>query len=154
MGKVTTDLKIISHNDVVLYKNGYKKENEIQSLELKNVIVDSGASMMCLSKDLIKKLKLDKIRIVKVNTATDIIKLGIYGPIIYEIMERKATCEVMELKHPKIKALVGQIPLEQMDFLINPSINKLIPNYEHDGQLILDQLIVSEYLKFEIIKGE
>ena len=142
MGKVMTDLKITSLYDLRDFKKDRISKDEVRTFELKDIIVDSGASMMCLSKDLIDKLDLDLIRKVKVNTATDIVELGIYGPIIYEIMDRKATCEVMELQHPKIEALIGQIPLEQMDFLINPSTNRLVPNYEHDGELILDQLII------------
>lgn len=72
--------------------------------------------------------------------------------MVYEIQGRVARGDVLELSHPKIKALVGQIPLEQLDFLINPAANRLITNPEHEGELILDQLIISETLKFEVIQ--
>ncbi len=144
MGKVNTSVRI---------SNIFDKEfgREVREVYLESVIVDSGASMMSLHIDYIKELGLKLLRKVKVNTALDVVELGIYGPAEYEIKGRIATGEIMELRHPKIKALVGQIPLEQMDFLINPASNQLITNPEHDGQLILDQLIVTEDLKFEII---
>jgi len=137
VGKVTTDIKIV---------NKYTKDGNLRELELKDVIVDSGASMMCLSKKMIEELDLEFIRRVKVNTAEGIVELGVYGPVLYEIKNRMATGEVLELRHPKIEALIGQIPLEQLDFLIDPSSNKLIYNPAHNGELVLDMLIVSEDL--------
>ncbi len=96
--------------------------------------------MLCLSKDIIDQLGLVKLRTKNVNTATEQIKLDIYGTVELEIMERAAVFEVMELKHPKIKGLVGQIPRESFDLLIHPGINRLIPNPEHDNKLVLDLL--------------
>ena len=151
MGKVLTNIKITNAVDLINVKKGLIKEDEIKSVELKDIIVDSGASMLCLSKDLIDKLELDHLKDVKVNTADGIVTRGIYGPVLYEIEGRVARGDVLELQHPKIKALIGQIPLEQLDFLINPAANRLIPNPEHEGELILDQLIISEELKYEIL---
>jgi len=151
MGKVLTNIKITNAVDLINVKKGLIKEDEIKSVELKDIIVDSGASMLCLSKDLIDKLELDHLKDVKVNTADGIATRGIYGPVLYEIEGRVARGDVLELQHPKIKALIGQIPLEQLDFLINPAANRLIPNPEHEGELILDQLIISEDLKYEVL---
>lgn len=151
MGKVLTNLKITSLYDLRDYKNNLIKEEDIKQVELKDVIVDSGASMLCLSKDIIEHLGLEFLKMSKVNTADGIVERGIYGPVVYEIQGRIARGDVLELSHPKIKALIGQIPLEQLDFLINPAANRLITNPEHEGELILDQLIISEDLKYEII---
>jgi predicted aspartyl protease len=154
MGKVTEDVKLTSYDSLRDFKNKIIKEAEIKSLYLQNVIVDSGATLMCLSKKLIEKLGLEPLRTVKVNTADGIKETTIYGPVLIEIKDRVARQDVMELKHPGIDALIGQLPLEQLDFLINPSIQRLIPNPEHDNQMILDQLIVSEDYKYEIRSDE
>jgi len=150
MGKVTTDVKITSMKGVLLFKEGYKKQEEIKSVELEDVIVDSGATMMCLSKEIIDRLGLDFVKTTKVNTTNGVEERGIYGPAIYEIHGRMARGDVLEFGHPKIKALVGQIPLEQLDFLINPSSNRLIANPEHEGGLILDLLLVCEDYKYQV----
>jgi hypothetical protein len=153
MGKVTEDVKITSYDSLRDFKNKLIKESEIKSVYLHNVIVDTGATLMSLSKTMIDKLGLEPLREVKVNTAEGIKETTIYGPVVIEIKDRVARQDVMELKHPGIDALIGQLPLEQMDFLINPSIQRLIPNPAHDNQMILDQLIVSEDYKFEIKSG-
>jgi len=154
MGKVTEDVKITSYDSLRDFKNKIIKEAEIKSLYLQNVIIDSGVTLMCLSKKLIEKLGLEPLRTVKVNTAEGIKETTIYGPVLIEIKDRAVRQDVMELKHPGIDALIGQLPLEQLDFLINPSIQRLIPNPEHDNQMILDQLIVSEDYKYEIKMNE
>lgn len=153
MGKVMTKIKITSYDSLRDYKKGVIDSNSIKSIELDDVLVDSGASMLCLNKELIELLDLEFLKTVKVNVADGVVERGIYGPVVYEIQGRVARGDVLELAHPKIKALIGQIPLEQLDFLINPASNRLIANPEHDGQLILDQLIITEDLKFEIINS-
>ena len=152
MGKVLTNVKLIAYDSLKDYREKRITESEIRQIELTDVIVDSGATMMCLSKDLIDRLGLERLKTTKVNTAEGIVERGIYGPVVYEIQGRIARGDVLELSHPRIKALVGQIPLEQLDFLINPAANRLITNPEHEGELILDQLIVSDALQFEVIE--
>ncbi len=147
MGKVTIDIKLRNHFDQMLQKDN--PEQAIRSLELENVLVDSGASMLCLSKDIIDELGLVKLRTKNVNTAIEQIILDIYGTVELEIMERAAVFEVMELKHPTIKGLVGQIPLESFDLLIHPGINRLIPNPEHDNKLVLDLLLTDDILGYK-----
>jgi hypothetical protein len=152
MDKVMTKIKITSYDSLRDYKKGIIDSDRIKNVELNDVLVDSGASMLCLNKELIELLDLEFLKTVKVNVADGVVERGIYGPVVYEIQGKVARGDVLELAHPKIKALIGQIPLEQLDFLINPASNRLITNPEHDGELILDQLIVTEDLKFEIIE--
>jgi predicted aspartyl protease len=150
MGKVLADLKLTSLYDLRDFKLKRIREDEIRRLLIHDVIVDSGASMLCLSKSIIDRLDLEFVKETKVNTADGVVTRGIYGPVVYEIQGRSARGDVLELAHPKVNALIGQIPLEQLDFLINPAANKLVTNPEHEGELILDQLIISEDLQYEI----
>lgn len=152
MGKVLTDVKLTSYDSLRDYQQQRIAADQIRQIVLTNVIVDSGTSMMCLSRSLIEQLGLELLKMTKVNTAEGIVERGIYGPVIYEIQGRMARGDVLELSHPKIQALIGQIPLEQLDFLINPAANRLITNPEHEGELILDQLIVSDMYQYEIVK--
>ncbi len=151
MGKVLTDVKLTSYDSLRDYQQQRITADQIRLIVLTNVIVDSGASMMCLSRSLIEQLGLELLKMTKVNTAEGIVERGIYGPVIYEIQGRVARGDVLELSHPKIQALIGQIPLEQLDFLINPATNRLITNPEHEGELILDQLISSDMYQYEIV---
>jgi len=152
MGKVLTDVKLTSYDSLRDYRQQRITADQIRQVLITNVIVDSGASMMCLSRSLIEQLGLELLKMTKVNTAEGIVERGIYGPVIYEIQGRMARGDVLELSHPKIQALIGQIPLEQLDFLINPAANRLITNPEHEGELILDQLIISDMYQYEIVK--
>ncbi len=136
MGKVLANITLINQIS----------EDDIRTLRIEDAIVDSGATLLSLSRDVIKELGLKKFKTVKVNAATPRIELWIYEPVRLEIMGREGFFEVMELKHPKIKALVGQIPLERLDFLIKPSVNRLIPDPDHDNQLVLDQSLTDDII--------
>jgi hypothetical protein len=138
MGKVTTEIELINHVDSVSGAAVPRKTR------INNAIVDSGAILLALSTRIIDILGLKKTGKSKVNVATGIVQLGIYSAVDLEIQSRKGVFEVMELRHPKIGAVVGEIPLERLDFLIHPGINRLIPNPEHDNQLVLDQLLTED----------
>jgi hypothetical protein len=51
MGKVFATLTIINRADQILAEAGVRSEEEIRSLVLKNVLVDTGATTLCLPKD-------------------------------------------------------------------------------------------------------
>ena len=142
MGKVTTDILLTNQVDKAT------GSSTPRSMRLNNAIVDSGATMLSLSSSVIEALGLKQTRTSKVNVATGVVELPIFGVVELEIMGRQGAFEVMELRHPEIQALVGQIPLEMFDLLIHPGINRLIPNPFHDNQLILDQLITDEILSY------
>lgn len=146
MGKTLTDISVTNYGDVILAEIGTIDKKNIRCLKIKDAIVDSGATLLSLSVSVINELDLKKRRTVAVNTASGKEERGIYDPVVLEIMGREGLFEVMELKHPDIKALVGQIPLERLDFLIKPSVNRLIPDPDHNNQLVLDQLLTDEML--------
>jgi hypothetical protein len=140
VGKVITEIEVSNEID---RQTG---RATTRAAQVSDAIVDSGATMLSLSKDVISELGLQKTGERLVNTATGTITLDIFGPVRLKVMGREGIFEAMELKHPKIKALVGQLPLEAFDFLIHPGVNRLIPNPFHDNQLILDQLTTDDYI--------
>jgi len=146
MGKILAEIRITNYSDVILAEIGTIDEKDIKTEVIYDAIVDSGATLLSLSENIIRSLGLKKRKSVKVNTASGVEERGIYDPVVLEIMGREGLFEVMELKHPQIKALVGQIPLERLDFLIKPSVNRLIPDPDHGNQLMLDQLLTDKML--------
>ena len=68
MGKVHTQITIINRADQVLMENGFLAEAQVRSLTLRQVLVDTGATTLCLPSDLIGQLGL-KLR-VRARSAT------------------------------------------------------------------------------------
>lgn len=77
MGKVLT-ITITNRADQILAKAGVISEAEVRFITLHNVLVDTGATTLCLPTDAISKLGLTLLKEVDVATATGISKARIY----------------------------------------------------------------------------
>ena len=115
MGKVVEKIKVI---------NVFEPEKKIE-LE---AVVDTGATMLVLPQNVIDKLNLRKMREVKVRYANNKTEIkSIYGVVTVEICGRAGEFNV--LAEPEgAQPLVGQIILEQLDLIVDPSTRKVIPN--------------------------
>ena len=56
---------------------------------------------------------------------------------LIELMGRHGDFGVIEVPET-VPNLVGQIPLEEMDFVVDPKGRRLIPNPEHGGEWTLE----------------
>ena len=113
MGKVIEKIKVI-----------IEPEREIE-LE---AVIDTGATMLVLPQNVIDKLNLRKMREVKVRYANNKTEIkSIYGVVTVEMCGRAGEFNV--LAEPEgAQPLVGQIILEQLDLIVDPSTRKVIPN--------------------------
>ena len=58
-------------------------------------------------------------------------------PVRVDLMNRYEDFDVSEVPET-VPNLLGQIPLEEMDFVVDPKRRRLIPNPEHGGDWILE----------------
>jgi predicted aspartyl protease len=58
MGKVVTTIKVANFVDTVLVERGFIRPEQIRSLRVDDVVVDTGASMLCLPSHIIQSLGL------------------------------------------------------------------------------------------------
>ena len=115
IGKVVEKIKVTNFKDP-------SKSVEIEA------IIDTGATMSILPMDLIQKLGLEKVDEVSVRYADNSVKRKeVYGWIILEIAGRKAVFDVLA-ESEGAQPLIGQIVLERLDLIIEPSTRKVIPN--------------------------
>ena len=118
MGKVFATLTIVNRADQILAEAGVKSEEEIRSITLKNVLVDTGATTLCLPKSAIAKLGLKLLKEVDVATAMGIGKARIFRDATLSIFDREGTFECLELPGGD-DALLGVIPLESLGLEID-----------------------------------
>ncbi|XZO00952.1 MAG: retroviral-like aspartic protease family protein [Microcoleus sp.] len=118
MGKVFATLTIINRADQILAEAGVRSEDQIRSITLKNVLVDTGATTLCLSQDTIAQLGLKLLKEVDVATAMGIGKARIFRDATISMFDREGTFECLELPGGK-DALLGVIPLEALGLEID-----------------------------------
>jgi len=97
MGKVHTKLTIINRGDQFLAQKGVITEDEIRSVTLDRVLVDTGATTLCLPPEIIAKLGLELLKEVTVATATGITTARIFQDAKISLYGREGTFECLEL---------------------------------------------------------
>ncbi|MEB3884320.1 retroviral-like aspartic protease family protein [Lyngbya sp. CCY1209] len=113
MGKITTTLTIVNRIDQASATRGYIPPEQVRSLTLNNVLVDTGATTLCLPADAIAQLGLELLREVDVMTANGIGKARIFRDASVILMGREGTFECLELPG-RGDALLGVVPLEAL----------------------------------------
>ncbi|MCC3532238.1 MAG: aspartyl protease family protein [Microcoleus sp. PH2017_22_RUC_O_B] len=113
MGKITTTLTITNRLDQGKAEDGLIPADQVRSITIKNVLVDTGATTLCLPQDAIAQLGLKLLKTVPVATATGIGTARIFEDAKISLMGRDATFECIELP-AGADPLLGVIPLESL----------------------------------------
>ena len=127
--------------DEELARRGLLKPEEVREVE-KDVLVDTGATMLTLPEEVVEELGLTKGRYITASYADGAKKRRqIARGINIDVMGREAEVEcVVEASGTRI--LLGQIPLEAMDLIVDPKSGKLMPRLESPDTPLIDILRV------------
>ena len=129
MGKVTTKIKVQNWDDITLLAAG-KRKRAPRTIEAE-ALVDTGAVKLYLQKSVIESLGLRPIRTLFSHTMSDRTeKRRVFSPVDLEIMGRNGVFDVVEIPDT-LPNIVGQIPLEDLDWVVDLRNQRLIPNPEH-----------------------
>lgn len=113
MGKVTTTLTITNRIDQILAERGFIRADQIRSLTLEDVLVDSGATRLCLPANIISDLGLVLQGEVDVKIAVGVQKVRVFRELSLAVEGREGTFNCIELP-ADADPLLGLIPLEDL----------------------------------------
>jgi predicted aspartyl protease len=113
MGKVTTTITVTNHIDQILAERGFIPEEQIRSITLHDVLVDTGVTRLCLPRNIILDLGLPLQGEVDVKIATGIEKACIYKEFHIVVEGREGVFNCIELPEGS-DPLLGLIPLEDL----------------------------------------
>ena len=71
------------------------------------------------------------------RTAAGVLSFGIYEPVALTIQGRECVVEVAELPDD-CPVLIGQVPLELLDFVVDPAGRRLLAIPDHGGEHMMD----------------
>ncbi len=130
MGLVYADIELVSGDDDVLYRRGFINKTAVKQMTVK-ALVDSGAYMLAINETVRVQLDLQTIDKQSAELADGTqVKLDVVGPVIVNFANRSTTCRAMVLPGDA-EVLLGAIPMEDMDVLINPREQTLVVNPAH-----------------------
>ncbi|MBF0395170.1 MAG: clan AA aspartic protease [Desulfobacterales bacterium] len=128
MGLVYADITLSNLEDISLFRRKYISEKEIRRIEVKS-LVDSGAYMLVVPEHIKLQLGLSVIEQREVELADGKTSLcDIVGYIEIRFANRMAVCNAFVMGN---EVLLGAIPMEELDVIIEPRNQRLIVNPEN-----------------------
>jgi len=125
MGKVSVDIEIVNFVDEEMAARGLIDPEKIRKVILKDVLVDTGASTVCLPLSVIKALGLSPLGEVMTETAAGTHNRKIFRGASFKIGDRTATFDCLELPEGS-KPLLGVFPMEFLGIEVDLQNEKLI----------------------------
>jgi clan AA aspartic protease len=113
VGKVVTKVTVTNHSDQARARAGDIPAEQVRSVTLDEVLVDTGATSVCLPADVIVRLGLPLRRKVQIKTATGTGTARLFQDAAVSVMGRETTFDCIELPEGS-DALLGVFPLEAL----------------------------------------
>ena len=139
MGRVLTAATVENLGDLWDAERGRITVNDVRRIEIADALVDTGATTLALPTRMIHQLGLTKSYEKSATSTQGIGKVSVYGAVRLTLMNRPCVVEVMEVPD-SVPALIGQIPLEMLDLVVDPRGQRLIGNPAHNGEHVLELL--------------
>jgi len=137
MGRVSVAAKIENIEDLYAVDKGTLASDQIRCLEIPDALVDTGATMLSLPQRMIAKLGLKRFRTRHARTTVGVSDFAVYGTVQLTVQGRDCRVDVAELPD-ECPVLIGQVPLELLDFVVDPVGQRLLGNPEHGGEHMID----------------
>jgi clan AA aspartic protease len=139
MGRVTTPVILQNFPDLWSAQNGQIGEDEVRTVNVEDALVDTGCTLVGLPRRMIEQLGLMPFSTKKVVATSGASETTIYGAVRLTIQGRSCTMDVMEVDE-SCPVLIGQLPLEHLDFVVNPREHTLVGNPRHNGEHMYELL--------------
>jgi len=126
MGAVFADITLKNVSDETKSELGLIKKDEIRSITVK-AVVDTGASAVVINEELRQKLGLEKMeeRWYRLADGKRIPGWRTEQPVRIHWKDRSCTIQAVVIPGAD-KVLLGFIPLEDMDLIVNPKTQEVV----------------------------
>ncbi len=130
MGLVYAEVDLSNGGDMYLSRQGLLDEKDVKKVRV-DALVDSGAYNLSINEHVRAQLDLPFIEKQFAILADDtLIEVDVVGPIEVRFENRRTSVDAIVLPG-EAEVLLGAIPMEDMDVLIDPRQQKLIVNPKH-----------------------
>ncbi len=138
MGRVTCQATIENAVDAALVRSGREPKGSIRQVTVNDALVDTGASTLGLPKKILMQLGFDQPTSSRpARNTTGAYVVNLFGPVRLKIFDRDITLDAMEVDD-SCPVLIGQIPLEHMQLIVNMAEHRVDKSPENGGEWILD----------------
>lgn len=137
MGKVIVSFKAQNWHDIE--RVAYGDRSDPPRFVSDEALIDTGATKFYLQSSLISHLGLRPIGTVTARTmSARSEERRVFSPVDLEVQGRSGRYDVVEIPD-SLPNIIGQIPLEDLDWVVDPVGQRLIPNPEHKHGELADE---------------
>jgi predicted aspartyl protease len=133
MGRVLTEATIENLEDAWEARRKRILDEQIRRVTVSDALVDTGATLLSLPTQLIRQLGLNQQFRKRVRSSVGVSEADVYDAVRLTIQGRSCTMDVMEVPDDS-PVLIGQLPLEHLDFVVDMRAHSLIGNPAHGGE--------------------
>ena len=139
MGRVLATATIYNLGDLIEVERGRLIPTDVRRVVVNDALVDTGATTLSMPRSLMDQIGLTKQYEKRAMTAAGERIMNVFGTARVVIMGRDCVTDVLEVPEGN-PVLIGQIPLEMMDWVVDVLGRRLIGNPAHGGEQILEVL--------------
>jgi len=133
MGRVLTEATIENLRDVWDAQRGLLSPEKVRRVTVADALADTGATLVSLPTRLIRQLGLSKTGTKRVTSSIGVAQASLYDAVRLTIQGRSCTMDVLEVPD-EVPVLIGQLPREHLDLVVDLRSRTLIGNPAHDGE--------------------
>lgn len=137
MGKVLVTAMIENMEDLYAVKDGRLTPDQVRRIEVTDALVDTGATGLLMPKRMIAALGLLPLRSRRARGISGPVTLPTFGTVRLTIQGRDCPMDVSEISDD-LPVIIGQIPLESLDWVVDLKGQRLIGNPEHGGEHVIE----------------
>ncbi len=137
MGKVVVAARVENVGDLLAADQGRLAPGEVRAVEVTDALVDTGATGLSMPRSLLGTLGLKSLKTRKTLSSAGPMEVRVFGTARLSVQGRDCPVDITELPDG-CPVLIGQVPLEAMDFVVDMPSRRLVGNPEHGGEHVIE----------------
>ena len=137
MGKVLVTARIENVGDLHEMDQGRLALDEVRAVEVADALVDTGATGLSMPQSLLGTLRLKYLRTRKAQSSAGVTDVRVFGTARLTIQGRDCPVDITE-SPDGCPVLIGQIPLEATDFVVDMPSRQVVGNLAHGGEHVIE----------------
>jgi predicted aspartyl protease len=137
MGRTVVTAKLENLDDLFSVQKGQLPDEKVRRVDVSDALVDTGATRLLVPKRLIDQLGLFSYRTRDTRTIAGPASLPMYRAVRLTVQGRECIMDVAEIPD-EFSVVVGQVPLELMDWVVDPKNRRLVGNTGHGGEHLME----------------
>lgn len=130
MGQIHADIELINGVDMGNAHRGRLDPDEIRKISV-NALVDTGSLRMVINENIQEYLQLPVVDYRPLHLASGkVLECPVVAPLMIRYKDETTHCSAIVMPDDA-EPLLGAIPLEEMNIIIDPQRQELIPNPRH-----------------------